>query len=144
MFTLCKMQVFSPQKVIITATSVTGRLTRSRHIYTHFARVILDTKRRAVGCYRLHVFEIASMYIHHNTSSLTEREKKTGVVEHFPKTFIGLKCFFFPLRLSYGMTFKEKRDSAGKGERKIHIYISEDDKHLPTLTFHVKLSLVSE
>ena len=42
------------------------------------------------------------------------------------------------------MTFKEKRDSAGKGERKIHIYISEDDKHLPTLTFHVKLSLVSE
>ena len=124
MFTLCKMQVFSSQKVIITATSVTGRLTRSRHIYTHFARVILDTKRRAVGCYRLHVFEIASMYIHHNTSSLTEREreKKTGVVEHFPKTFIGLKCFFSPSDYPMGWHLK-KSETAQEKERGKYIYI---------------------
>ena len=119
-----KCKSFPPQKVIITATSVTGRLTRSRHIYTHFARVILDTKRRAVGCYRLHVFEIASMYIHHNTSSLTEREreKKTGVVEHFPKTFIGLKCFFSPSDYPMGWHLK-KSETAQEKERGKYIYI---------------------
>ena len=123
MFTLCKMQVFSHQKVIITATSVTGRLTRSRHIYTHFARVILDTKRRAVGCYRLHVFEIASMYIHHNTSSLTERERKNPVsLNIFPRHSSVWNVFFSPSDYPMGWHLK-KSETAQEKERGKYIYI---------------------